>query len=173
MTFFPKIHGPVSTRTKLFPASAADSSTFPMLPSLASTLNPARSTAGSRITSVRYVHISSMEVPPPRVRFRPRLGPRSLRYPRRREAKRHTDVLRRKPSRRTSAAGRPDSEPGDDRGQQCRAGHDAPEIDPLRWPVIVAADRTQPVDRRRSRGARGVGVGGAPGRGIAKLEAEL
>src|SRR5688500_17834381 len=64
MTFRPQIHGPVSTTMWLLPASAVDSSTFPMLPSTASTLKPVRSTAGSSTTVVRYVHTSNMGPPP-------------------------------------------------------------------------------------------------------------
>jgi hypothetical protein len=44
ITFLPKIHGPVSTTTKLPPASFVASSIFPILPSRASMVKPLRST---------------------------------------------------------------------------------------------------------------------------------
>jgi len=42
MTFFPKIHGPVSTTMKLAPTSLVASSTLPIPPSIASTDRPAK-----------------------------------------------------------------------------------------------------------------------------------
>src|SRR3954463_2556571 len=53
ITFLPKIHGPVSTTTKLPPASLVDSSTLPMLPSSASTLKPVKSTDGAVLLNVQ------------------------------------------------------------------------------------------------------------------------
>ena len=61
ITFRPKIHGPVSTTMWLLPASAVDSSTFPMLPSTASTLEPvSRPSVAPRCgtsTSPTWVHL--------------------------------------------------------------------------------------------------------------------
>src|SRR5215216_5328059 len=47
MTFLPKIHGPVSTTRKLPGISRVCPSTLPILPSMASTVNPVRSVSAS------------------------------------------------------------------------------------------------------------------------------
>src|SRR5947207_1518207 len=60
ITFLPKIHGPVSTTTKLPPAQWVASSTSPTLPSRASTLNPLRSTFGG--VAIVNVHISIVAI---------------------------------------------------------------------------------------------------------------
>src|SRR5919198_510076 len=66
MTFLPKIQGPVSTTRYEPPTSWVASSTFPMLPSSASTLNPVMSTFWMFGTVSRHVQISyTSMVPPP------------------------------------------------------------------------------------------------------------
>ena len=65
------------------------------------------------------------------------------------------------------------SQARDDRREQRHARDDAPEVEPFRRRVIVAADRAEPVDRGRARRRGRVRVGRATGRRVPKLEPEL
>src|SRR5256884_3327309 len=61
ITFLPKIHRPVSTTMKLPPTSWVASSTLPIFPSRASTLNPFKSMFGGVATA--KVHVSMVAIP--------------------------------------------------------------------------------------------------------------